>query len=186
METKSRIRKEVLALRDGMSDAERKRADLLMTERILGHQWFYGAETLLAFASYGSEISTDEILAEALRTGKKVYLPRVEGEEMHFYRVHSPEELVEGYRGIREPAGDTERFVYRAQDCDRVMMLMPGAVFDRYRNRIGYGKGFYDRYLSDKPQLQIRTIAIGYACQLAEGELPTEVTDIRPYQVIVM
>ena len=63
------------------------------------------------------------------------------------------------------------------------MMLMPGAVFDKMRNRIGYGKGFYDRFLADKENLQLRTIGVGFACQLVE-ELPSEAWDIKPYQVI--
>ena len=55
-----------------------------MTERILGHQWFYGAESILGFAGFGSEIDTSELLKEALRTGKRLYLPRVEGENYEF------------------------------------------------------------------------------------------------------
>ena len=58
-----------------------------MTERILGHQLFYSAESILAFAGCGSEISTSEIIKEALRLGKKVYLPKVQGENMSFFRI---------------------------------------------------------------------------------------------------
>ncbi len=75
-EEKSRLRKEVLALRASISPEERKRAEILLTERIVGHQWFYRADTLLGFVSYGTEICTTEILKEALKQGKKVYVPR--------------------------------------------------------------------------------------------------------------
>ena len=69
---KREIRKEVLNSRDNLSKQEREKASLLLTERILGHQWFYRAEQILCFVSYGSEISTRGILEEALKAGKKV------------------------------------------------------------------------------------------------------------------
>ncbi len=62
-------------------------------------------------------------------------------------------------------------------------MLMPGVAFDKYRNRIGYGKGFYDKYLQDKKELSIRTIAIGHQCQMVE-EIPVMDNDIKPGQII--
>lgn len=177
------LRREILKLREALTTQERERASLILTERICGHQWFYLADTILGFVSYGSEIDTTGILQEALAKGKKVFVPKIVGENMVFYRIHSMEELSEGYKGIPEPAGDTERFCYEPEHSGKVLVLMPGAVFDLQRNRIGYGKGFYDRYLTDKPELQIRTIGVGYQCQLVE-ELPSEEWDIKPYQVI--
>lgn len=182
--TKKQLRREVLEKRNDMTETERVRASVMMTERLLGHQWFYLSDTILGFAGYGSEISTDELLEEALRIGKKVFLPKVIGDDMVFYRIHSLNELTEGYKGIREPALDTEVYLYDESHVNKTMMLMPGVVFDGLRNRIGYGKGFYDRYLSDKPDLQLRTIAIGFKCQLVET-VPVSDNDIRPYQVIL-
>ncbi len=81
---KKKIRKTVLAAREALSAPERERGDCLITERILGHQWFYRSDELLCFVSYGSEISTLEILREALGAGKKVYVPKVLGEKNGF------------------------------------------------------------------------------------------------------
>lgn len=180
---KKSLRRSVLQLRDGLSEEEQKRAAFLITERILGHQWYYLSDVVLGFAGYGSEINTDEILTESLRSGKKLYLPRIEGDEMHFYRVHNLSELQIGYKGIREPKGDSERYVYEADKAVRTLMLMPGVAFDMLRNRMGYGKGFYDRFLEDKPELQLRTIGIGHKCQMVE-EVPCDEHDVKPYQVI--
>lgn len=184
---KAEIRRRALALRESLSGAERERARILLTERILGHQWFYRADILLGFAGYGSEIDTAEILQEALRLGKRVYLPRVikegAGAEMIFLRIASLEELTPGYRGIPEPPECAEAYGYRDGEAERVLMLMPGVAFDSMRNRIGYGKGFYDRYLADKPGLRLKTIAVGFRCQLVE-EIPCGEHDIKPYQVI--
>ena len=74
---KRRIRREVLAVRDALSEEALRRASCLITERMLGHQWFYRAESLLCYVSYGSELDTHELLREALRLGKRVYVPRV-------------------------------------------------------------------------------------------------------------
>ncbi len=185
MKSKKEIRKEVLALRDNLSKREHMMGSLKVADRIIGHQWFYQAENLLIFVSYGSEIDTSEIIKEALRKQKKVYVPKVEGEVMHFYRIHSLEELVEGYKGIPEPDGTTDKYdeAKRLEGNERVLMIMPGAAFDPLRNRIGYGKGFYDKYLWDKEELQVYTIAIGFTCQIVEG-IPAQENDIKPYQVI--
>lgn len=187
--SKREIRSRVLTARDRLDGETRKRAAILLTERILGHQWFYRSDILLGFASYGSEINTYEILGEALRAGKKVYLPkvltRVNGEpEMVFLRIYSLQELCPGYRGIPEPPEQAPVYCYAAEEAEKTLMLMPGVAFDRYRNRIGYGKGFYDRYLTDKSALWVRTIAAGFQCQMLEGRLPCGEEDIRPYQII--
>lgn len=183
METKREIRKRVIQLRNQLPEEERERASFLITERILGHQWFYLSDTILGFVSYGTEIDTSQILTEALKQGKKVYVPKVEDDEMKFYRIYSMDELKIGYKGIPEPQGDSECFSYKEELVSKQLLLMPGVAFDMQRNRIGYGKGFYDRFLEDKPAMQLRSIAIGYACQLVES-IPTEEQDIKPYQVI--
>ncbi|MBQ9140362.1 MAG: 5-formyltetrahydrofolate cyclo-ligase [Lachnospiraceae bacterium] len=184
-EEKRALRKEVLARRDALHIEKRKMADMVMADRIIGHQWFYRAEVLLAFVNYGSEISTEEIILEALKKGKKVFVPKVEGQDMVFYRISTMEELQEGYKGIKEPVGNTERFEYEAYQKNRMLLLMPGVAFDMYGNRMGYGKGFYDRFLVDKELLQTYSIGIGYACQRVE-QVPVEEHDLKPYQVILL
>lgn len=184
---KSILRKEILSIRDSLTKEELEKASIAITDRILGHQWFYRSEILLAFASYGSEINTFEIINEALRKGKKVFLPRIEGEYMNFYRVLSLDDLEEGYKGILEPKGtvpfDYEAFLASGQ---MGLILMPGVVFDVYRNRIGYGKGFYDKFLADKPVLRNHSLGIGHKCQQVEEITCNDENDIKPYQVILV
>lgn len=184
-EEKKLLRKEILSRRDALTEAERERGKLLITERILGHQWYYLSDKILSFVSYGSEICTTEILENALQDGKEVYVPKVEGREMKFYRIRSLTELKEGYKGIREPQGNTESYVFTPENAAGSLFLMPGSVFDPLGNRLGYGGGFYDRYLADKEALRLRSIAVGFRCQQSE-EVPVEETDIKPYQVILV
>ena len=182
-ETKSGIRSRILKIRNALTEEERSRAACLLTERILGHPWYCLSDTILCYADYGSEISTGELIGEALAAGKKVFLPRVEGDSMTFYRIGGLSELVRGYKGIPEPVGNGECYRGGERAAERTLLLMPGVAFDRNRNRIGYGKGFYDRFLAEHPELQQRSVGIGYLCQLVE-ELPAEETDIRPCQII--
>lgn len=183
METKSEIRSRIIKIRNALTEEERNQAASLLTERIREHQWYFMSDVILGYADYGSEISTRELIQDALSAGKKIFLPRVEGENMTFYRVSDLSGLVQGYKGIPEPQGDTESYHGGKQAAERTLLLMPGVAFDRYRNRIGYGKGFYDRFLADNPELQGRSIAVGYQCQLLDA-LPAEETDIRPCEVI--
>lgn len=186
MQQKKAMRQELLKKRDSLDEEACRRGEILITERILGHQWFYRSEILLGFMSYGSEIRTGQILEEALRKGKKVFLPRVEGDEMSFYLYDGDlGSLRIGYKGIREPSGESEKYEFREEEADRTLLIMPGVGFDPYRNRLGYGKGFYDRFLADKPALQLRSIAIGHSCQMVD-RIPSQDTDIRPYQVILV
>ena len=164
-EVKKKLRREVLARRAALTEPERERGNLLITERILGHQWYYLSDTILGFVSYGSEICTTEILENALQDGKRVYVPKVEGQEMRFYRIQSLAELKEGYKGILEPEGNTESYEYAPEEAANCLLLMPGSVFDPLGNRMGYGGGFYDRYLADREALRLRSIAVGFRCQ---------------------
>lgn len=184
---RTELRRRALEARGRLSQEQRRRGSLLMTERILGHQFFYGSEIFLSFVAYGSEIDTHELIGEALRQKKRVFVPKVtrlsEISEMKFYRLTQLSELRPGFMGISEPAGDTEEYVYREEQACRTFLLMPGAAFDGLRNRLGYGKGFYDNFLADKPALQLRTIAVGFQCQMVEA-IPAREGDIRPFQVM--
>lgn len=181
-ELKKEIRKTILARRDAMDPKTRAQASRMLADRIIGHQWFYRADAILCFVSFGSEIDTRELLEEAWRKEKKVYVPKVMQGNMEFYQVFSGNDLQEGYRRILEPDGRGNRYSYTPKE--RVLMLMPGVAFDSCRRRLGYGGGYYDRYLANQGELRNYTIGIGFACQRVE-ELPEEELDVRPYQVIL-
>ena len=179
-EEKKQLRKSVLSKRDSLPIELRQRADMAMADRIIGHQWFYRAEVLLGFVNYGSEISTIEILQEAIRKGKKVFLPKIEGDEMFFYLVNNLMELQEGYKGIREPLGDTECFDYDTYKDHRILLLMPGVAFDKYGNRMGYGKGYYDKFLKD---ISAYKIGVCYSFQLLDT-IPALKHDVKMDMII--
>ena len=175
---KREIRTKILRQRESLSAEARKKGDILLTERILGHQWFYRSEYFLCNVNYGSEISTRDILTEALKAGKKVYVPKVLADkepEMAFFRIDALEDLITGYKGIPEPAGDTEIYSYTPDRAEQSLMLMPGVAFDKTHHRVGYGGGFYDRYL-EKPNTHYK-VALAFDFQVLEA-VPYEPHDI--------
>ncbi len=180
METKREIRQKILAVRDSLSQEDRIRMSESIFYNITALPEFQEAQNILLFAGYGSEPETLAFLDEFIACGKHIYCPLVVGERMEFYEVSKKEDFVSGYKGIPEPnALNGKKYIPSKED----FMVIPGTVFDREGNRIGYGKGFYDRYLSEIFQGQ--TAAITFSFQVVEnGRIPSEKTD-RKMQIIV-
>lgn len=181
------LRRQALADRDALSQEKRRRAALSLTKRLLRHPWFDGSEIVLLYASFGSELSTWALMEETLRLGKALYLPRVTQDaakaRMEFYRVRALSELAAGYGNIPEPPAGREKYGGGPEEAAHTLVLMPGVAFDREKNRLGYGKGFYDGYLAKRQALRLRTVALGYRCQLME-RIPAREGDVRPCQVL--
>ena len=113
----------------------------------------------------------DVLGGTAYASGKHVAVPKVQGEIMHFYEITALSDCVPGAFGILEPAGEEK---------DRIatpgFMLVPGLAFDKNGNRLGYGGGFYDKYLASHEE--IITAALGYDFQIVE-KVPSESHDRR-------
>ena len=116
------------------------------------------------------------MLAQALRDGKKVAVPKVYGDTMRFVYLEDLSCVAEGYAGIPEPIAD-EPVAFDT----KALVLMPGLAFDRAGHRIGYGGGFYDKFLAAEPDHP--TLALCYAFQMLD-HLDTEEFDIPVDTVI--
>jgi len=101
METKSSIRKQMLALRDEMSCEERMIYSKEIMDTLLELDVIQQAKEILCFVGYKSEVSTTALMEELLLLDKKIYVPRVNGEEMDFYRIKNLKDLQEGYKAFR-------------------------------------------------------------------------------------
>lgn len=181
--TKQEARDEMKRRRALLAPEERDRQNrevcrLLMEDRIWEDlQWFY------PFISVGTEIDTLPMLQEVFamqRQGAavRVAAPRVCGREMDFYEIHSLEDLEEGRFGIREPLTYCRKTI-----ADHGLMLLPGLAFDLRGGRVGYGGGYYDRYLSRHGGEHLMTWAVAYDFQLLD-EIETERHDISPQRII--
>lgn len=154
MKSKADIRTRALTVRDSLNSAYRAEQSERIVEQLLQSELYRRANVILSYSSFRSEVGTEELNREILRQGKSLYLPKTYSHEkrIRFYAVEDLSRLEKGYQGIWEPDGaasDEIRFGEKP-DADRrdVLMVMPGAAFDADGYRMGYGGGYYDRYVS--------------------------------------
>ena len=128
------------------------------------------AKTIYGYPPYNQEVRTTPMLEKALRDGKRVAVPKIYGDEMKFIYLTDLSQVAPGYSGIPEPIADQP-----IADDPKALVLMPGMAFDPKGHRIGYGGGFYDKFLAAEPEHP--TLALCYDFQMLE-ELETEEFDI--------
>ena len=142
---KDRLRTYFKEKRKALREEEKKALNQAIADRVLHSAAFRYASTLLAYAPKGEEVDILPICEIALQKGKKLAFPRCFGEgEMSFHFVSSLSELSPGKYGILEPSADAPFFSF----SPATLCLVPGLSFDRFGYRLGYGKGYYDRFLS--------------------------------------
>ena len=175
METKRDIRKMMTALRAAMSEKERAEAGRIIAARLFSSKVYEDAGTVCCYASFGSEVPTEEIIEESLRRGKCAAVPKVTGKQkMKFALIHSMADLKAGFHGIPEP----ESWCREIPKCgSKLLVIVPGVVFDRAGNRIGYGGGYYDSYLK---QADCIKVGVAFDFQCVEQIVP-EVHDVPVY-----
>lgn len=180
---KKKLRKEMLARRDALPLQERKEKSEGIAKHVITLEEFQNANVVLLYDSIRSEVETAEIAQEAERLHKKLYYPRVMGNEMKFYLVDEATEMEISPYGIWEPKPEST-VEYKPSEGDKVFVLIPGAVFDEEGNRIGYGGGYYDKYIhwleGVVPAENIYKLAVAYRCQLIEsGMIECEPHDVK-------
>lgn len=175
MGTKQDIRKRVLSQRSAMFPKVWAEKTEQIYQRVIVHPFFLEADEIYCYIDYKNEVGTRRLIEYAWKQHKKVAVPKILNKQMEFYYIQNFDELQEGYCQILEP------ITHRKADGEHVLVIMPGSVFDKNRNRIGYGGGFYDKYLSRHSQHY--TMAIAFQLQVLES-IPAEVYDIRP-QIII-
>ena len=180
---KQELRSKYLAYRDALSLKERKEKSERIMELLRGDASYRRAQAILVYMDYRSEVETSALVEELLYSGeKRIFAPKVEGMNIRFYEIISMEDLKEGYQGIREPEADRQRLFTQEMSQElKTLILVPGAVFDRQRGRMGYGKGFYDRYLAAFPALN--SVALAFECQIAK-KVPEETHDKKTDMII--
>lgn len=181
MAEKKEIRKQLIVERDALSPDVWSKKSNAIESSILRSRLYRDCDHLLIYADFHGEVGTTMIIEDALIKGKKVYLPKVlesfEEARMDFFQISSSFELVNGYKGIMEPLGNRDRcFDYEKNKSDHILMLVPGVSFTKDGYRLGYGKGYYDSYLTDKNN--IIKCGICFSMQVVE-DLPINSHDIK-------
>ena len=161
-EEKKKIRKEVLARRNGLPQAELEAMSREICGRFTGLHVLSACSSVMIFLSFGSEINTDYIIERLWQQGKKVFVPlcKPETREMDIFPLASFADVEPGYFGIREPKKDLHSPVAK-EVID--LVVVPAVAFDRQGYRVGYGGGYYDRFMAGLP---VPKIGLAFSCQL--------------------
>ena len=167
---KKELRKQIREKKRAMTAFEIESASARLGQLFAASEAYRQAKSIYGYLPYNQEVRTVPMLEQALRDGKRVAVPKVYGEDMRFIYMEDLSLTAPGFGGIPEPVADGPV----AQDPE-ALVLMPGLAFDESGRRIGYGGGYYDRFLSREPNHP--TVALCYGFQMME-DLPVEEFDI--------
>lgn len=188
--SKSEIRSKLLAIRNNMSAEEKSISDNKLQDMLYSTMSYQSCNNLFSFVSFKSEVDTHEIIRHSLVEGKKTYIPRVEPQGMEFYHIQNLDGLILSKFGVPEPKQDNNtmfsnvNIINNSKESAIInLMLLPGLAFDYKGNRIGYGAGYYDKYLQSYKQIRFMKAALAYDFQVIDN-IDAEEHDIRVDMII--
>lgn len=173
---KKTLRQKIKNKKKAMTPEAIEAASARLGELFAQSQAYQDAKTIYFYLPYNQEVRTVPIVERAWADGKKVAVPKVYGEEMRFIYIDDLSGIGQGYMGIPEPVADTP-----VADDPTALVLMPGLAFDKEGHRIGYGGGYYDKFLAAEPDHP--TVALCYGFQMVD-HLETEEFDI-PVDLVI-
>ena len=177
---KIQIRKYISEKKKQMTDREIETLSLQLSEAFLSLPEYTSSKMIFAYISFNQEVRTHRIIEQALADGKMLAVPRVVGDNLEFRYIDSWKDCCESSLGILEPHDLHEKV---CSINEPVLMLMPGLAFDTSGNRVGYGRGLYDRYLSQNDEKNFRRIALCYDFQLVDS-IDTDQYDLPVHRII--
>lgn len=158
---KSELRKQVLPEMKALPRQQKQAIDQALTEQLLQHPFYQEAKVIATYLSFPHEFQTQELIEQALRDCKKVLIPKTYSKGRMDFVIYDPQQLVKTSFGLLEPQGDLG--VVDASQID--LIHVPGLAFTMEGYRIGYGGGYYDRYLKHFPGHTLSTV---YPCQIRD------------------
>ena len=158
---KSELRKQVLQEMKAIPREQKQAMDQALTDQFLKHPFYQEAKVIATYLSFPHEFQTQELIEQALKDGKKVLIPKTYPKGRMDFVVYDPQQLVKTAFGLLEPQGDLE--VVDASQID--LIHVPGLAFTTEGYRIGYGGGYYDRYLE---HFSGQTLSTVYPCQIQD------------------
>lgn len=173
---KNSIRKEYLSKRNMLNETEVDSLSRLICNKLISSTEFKACNKICLYYPIKNEVDVRLCLKSCYDSGIEVYLPRVEDKQMNFYRYKEGDLLVESKLKIPEPKPQ-----FKLIPDNQTLVILPGAVFSKYNERIGYGGGFYDRFLA--VNACCKTLAVAYSFQIVD-KLPVLSYDIKP-QIII-
>lgn len=176
------IRKMLVEKRAKLSIEEQLKAGESIYNLVLMQFEFEKADKILLYSEVKGEAPVENIMLKSLSLGKKVYFPYCRNREcMDFYEIHSKDELYPSSFGLREPKPDNALKLKEQDISENTLAIVPGVAFDKQLNRIGYGRGYYDRFFAE---FKIpHRIGIAYEFQVLE-EIKAKATDVAMTKII--
>ena len=167
---KKELRRQIREMKRAMTSEQIDAASARLGELFLNCPQYKEAKTIYGYLPYNQEVRTVPMLEQAMKEGKRVAVPKCYGDEMRFIYMDDLSKVEKGYANIPEPIADDP-----VADDPTALVLMPGMAFTKDGKRMGYGGGFYDKFLAAEPDHP--TVALCYDFQMVE-DLPTEEYDI--------
>lgn len=176
---KSTLRKHFIKMRTNFDTKKLEQYSADICGKVLSSDLYKTKADIALYMPANNEVDVMPIILDAHKNNKRVYLPRISKKakgKMDFFLYEKDANLVLSKFGILEPVSTTKLI-----PGNETLIIMPGVAFDKDKGRIGYGGGYYDRYISKYPFC--RTIAVGYSFQIVDT-LITDALDIKPEIII--
>lgn len=193
--TKAQIRIQMKKERDLLSSDEKKTLSKEIQNKLYELDAYKNCTSLFTYVSFQSEVDTWAVISQAQEDKKQIYTPRVEGSEMDFYQIHNTNTLIRSNYGVLEPLpceenryhgcidNITDKSTNKLIHKEMKLMLLPGLAFDASGNRIGYGAGYYDRYLAKHSKDYFIKIAVAYDFQIM-NHINAEQYDVKADMIL--
>ena len=165
------LRKEYILKRKNIENKKEKSDQI--TKKIIENDFYKNAKIVALYKNLTDEVDTNELIKYSIDIGKTVCLPRIVENEIRFYKINDCDEILEKSKfGVEEPIADEDNYIEK-NIID--LIIVPGVCFDQNKNRMGFGKGFYDRFLEST---SLKSIGICFEEQIVE-KLPVTTNDVK-------
>lgn len=182
MEEKNVIRKNILKLRNDLCVEKAREKSEKIIKKLQKTQEYRLSQNIMVYMDFKNEVNTKEFIKSMFAEGKNVIIPYTDMENVVVIpiQIRDMDDLVLSKYGYLEPSKDMLKNPYNIEDID--LIIVPGVVFDKKRNRIGFGKGYYDKLLINRRK-DVKAIALAYEFQILDT-IPSEKHDIKMDKII--
>jgi 5-formyltetrahydrofolate cyclo-ligase len=175
---KESIRHKIKEKKELLSSQEIERKSEKIINSLMSLSVYKNAEIIFCYVAFNQEVRTARLITQALLDGKKIYVPKIEEGKMIAIELNSLSDLEPGFFGILEPKSKAQ------MECKpNTLVIVPGLAFDKAGRRIGYGKGFYDKYFNLYGEDLFIKVALGYEFQIHEM-LPESFGDVKMNMIL--
>jgi 5-formyltetrahydrofolate cyclo-ligase len=168
---KKELREKYISIRKNITNKEDK--SNIIFNSIINDKDYINSKVIGIYKSLSNEVNTDRLIEYSLSIGKVVVLPKIDKDNMNFYLIDNNTKYIKSSFGVEEPISNTV-----ITDID--LFIIPGVVFDKFLNRIGFGKGYYDKYLDNSDSIKI---GICFEEQITNS-IKTDSNDIKMNKII--